>query len=72
MKVVTKEEEEEEGEGTETEKKNKTVVVGVKLDTQSRELLTWALFNLVVSGDRLIALHVILSSNGVPHSLPKF
>ncbi|KAM0946367.1 putative protein kinase RLK-Pelle-RLCK-VI family [Dioscorea sansibarensis] len=68
MKVVTKEEEDEEEEEEESEKKkwNKTVVVAVKLDTQSRELLTWALFNLAVSGDRLIALHVIQSSNDGP------
>ncbi|KAE9446520.1 hypothetical protein C3L33_21594, partial [Rhododendron williamsianum] len=37
----------------------KTVVVGVKLDSPSRELLTWALVKVAQSGDRVIALHVL-------------
>lgn len=41
----------------------KTVVVGVKLDSPSRELLTWALVKVAQSGDRVIALHV-LGDNG--------
>ncbi|KAK9292146.1 hypothetical protein L1049_020105 [Liquidambar formosana] len=36
-----------------------TVVVGVNLDPQSRELLTWALVKVAQSGDRVIALHVL-------------
>ncbi|XP_043722080.1 uncharacterized protein LOC122669387 [Telopea speciosissima] len=36
-----------------------TVVVGVKLDAESRELLTWALVKVAQSGDRVIALHVL-------------
>lgn len=36
-----------------------TVVVGVKLDSQSRELLTWALVKVAQPGDRVIALHVL-------------
>ncbi|KAK6140501.1 hypothetical protein DH2020_025756 [Rehmannia glutinosa] len=36
------------------------VVVGVKLDSRSRELLTWALVKVAQSGDRVIALHVDL------------
>ncbi|GLT77925.1 hypothetical protein SLA2020_494790 [Shorea laevis] len=36
-----------------------TVVVGVKLDSQSRELLTWALVKVAQPGDSVIALHVI-------------
>ena len=40
-----------------------TVVVGVKLDSQSRELLTWALVKVAQPGDRVIALHV-LGHNG--------
>ncbi|KAA8547077.1 hypothetical protein F0562_003506 [Nyssa sinensis] len=36
-----------------------TVVVGVKLDSKSRELLTWALVKVAHSGDRVIALHVL-------------
>ncbi|XP_042040454.1 probable receptor-like serine/threonine-protein kinase At5g57670 [Salvia splendens] len=37
----------------------RTVVVGVKLDSYSRELLTWALVNVAHAGDRVIALHVL-------------
>lgn len=40
------------------------VVVGVKLDSQSRELLTWALVKVAQPGDRVIALHV-LSNNEI-------
>lgn len=42
----------------------RTVVVGVKLDAQSRELLTWALVKVAQPGDRVIALHV-LNNNGM-------
>ena len=42
----------------------RTVVVGVKLDSYSRELLTWALVKVAHAGDRVIALHV-LKNNGV-------
>lgn len=38
---------------------NRTVVVGVKLDGASRELLTWALVKVAQPGDRVIALHVL-------------
>ncbi|KAK6792130.1 hypothetical protein RDI58_011211 [Solanum bulbocastanum] len=38
---------------------NKTVVVGMKLDGASRELLTWALVKVAQPGDRVIALHVL-------------
>ncbi|KAL8166137.1 hypothetical protein V2J09_007636 [Rumex salicifolius] len=46
-----------------------TVVVGVKLDSLSKELLTWSLVKVAKPGDRVIALHVmgnneILDSNG--------
>nr|DAD39801.1 TPA_asm: hypothetical protein HUJ06_014124 [Nelumbo nucifera] len=37
----------------------RTVVVGVKLDQQSRELLTWSLVKVAQPGDRVIALHVL-------------
>lgn len=40
-----------------------TVVVGVKLDSPSRELLTWALVKVAQPGDCVIALHV-LGNNG--------
>ncbi|XWS25078.1 hypothetical protein CRYUN_Cryun27aG0040200 [Craigia yunnanensis] len=36
-----------------------TVVVGVKLDSPSRELLTWALVKVAQPGDSMIALHVL-------------
>lgn len=41
----------------------RTVVVGVKLDMHSRELLTWALVKVAQPGDTVIALHV-LANNG--------
>ncbi|XP_042514532.1 serine/threonine-protein kinase PAK 6-like [Macadamia integrifolia] len=37
----------------------RTVLVGVKLDAESRELLTWALVKIAQPGDRVIALHVL-------------
>lgn len=37
----------------------KKVLVGVKLDHRSRELLTWALVKVAESGDVVIALHVL-------------
>ncbi|KAK9111495.1 hypothetical protein Scep_019014 [Stephania cephalantha] len=43
-----------------------TVVVGLKLDKQSRELLTWALVNAANPGDRVVAVHVIDSSGESP------
>ncbi|KAL0535791.1 hypothetical protein IC582_024716 [Cucumis melo] len=41
------------------------VVVGVKMDSHSRELLTWALVKVAQPGDSVIALHV-LDSAAVP------
>ncbi|KAJ9704119.1 hypothetical protein PVL29_005419 [Vitis rotundifolia] len=35
------------------------VVVGVKLDQRSKELLTWALVKVAQSGDRVVAVHVL-------------
>ncbi|KAJ6807301.1 receptor protein kinase TMK1 [Iris pallida] len=37
----------------------RTVVVGVKMDPESKELLTWALVQVARPGDRVVALHVI-------------
>ncbi|KAG1363599.1 mitogen-activated protein kinase kinase kinase 5 [Cocos nucifera] len=48
------EKEEEVGEG-------KTMVVGVKTEAQSRELLTWALVKVAAPGDRVVAIHVLTS-----------
>ncbi|XP_050363713.1 LOW QUALITY PROTEIN: protein kinase STUNTED [Argentina anserina] len=39
--------------------KGRSVVVGVKLDSKSRELLTWALVKVAESGDSVIAIHVL-------------
>uniref|UniRef100_A0A1D1XSR4 Receptor-like cytosolic serine/threonine-protein kinase RBK2 n=1 Tax=Anthurium amnicola TaxID=1678845 RepID=A0A1D1XSR4_9ARAE len=47
-----------EGEGVEN---GKTVVVGVRMDAQSRELLTWALVKVAEPGDRVVALHILPS-----------
>ncbi|CAL9120252.1 unnamed protein product [Musa textilis] len=41
----------------------KTVVVGIRMDSQSRELLTWALVKATAPGDRVLALHVLSSSS---------
>jgi len=40
------------------------VLVGVKLDPRSRELLTWALVKVAEPGDLVIALHVLDSITG--------
>lgn len=37
----------------------RTVVVGVNLDSPSRELLTWALVKVAQPGDLVVALHVL-------------
>lgn len=42
----------------------KVVVVGVKLDKQSTQLLTWTLMKIAQPGDRVIALHVLQASSG--------
>ncbi|XP_074307976.1 protein kinase STUNTED-like [Silene latifolia] len=40
----------------------RTVVVAVRLDQQSKQLLTWALVKVAQPGDRVLALHVLHSS----------
>ncbi|KAJ6774170.1 hypothetical protein OIU79_017574 [Salix purpurea] len=42
-----------------TDSGDSTVIVGVKLDSVSRELLTWALVKVALPGDTVIALHVL-------------
>lgn len=37
----------------------KTVVVAVRMDSQSKELLTWALVKVAETGDKVVALHVL-------------
>lgn len=57
-----KEEEEEEKKERKKEKEDgegKTVVVGMKMDAESRELLTWALVKVASPGDRVVAIHVL-------------
>ncbi|XP_051124461.1 protein kinase STUNTED-like [Andrographis paniculata] len=49
-------------EGVDDGSGGRTVVVGVKLDSHSRELLTWALVKVAQSGDRVVALHVLDSN----------
>nr|XP_009404967.1 PREDICTED: probable receptor-like serine/threonine-protein kinase At5g57670 [Musa acuminata subsp. malaccensis] len=56
---VEEEPKEKTGEGGE----GKTVVVGIRMDSQSRELLTWALVKATAPGDRVLALHVLSSSS---------
>lgn len=46
----------------EREREGKTVVVGVRMDQQSRELLTWALVKHALPGDRVVALHIATTS----------
>lgn len=41
------------------------VLVGVKLDPRSRELLTWALVKVAEPGDLVIALHVLDTVTGL-------
>lgn len=43
----------------------RTVVVAVKLDSRSKELLTWALVKVALPGHQVIALHVLDSSTGL-------
>ncbi|KAE9603951.1 putative protein kinase RLK-Pelle-RLCK-VI family [Lupinus albus] len=43
----------------------RTVVVGVKLDSYSNELLTWALAKVAQPGDTVVALHVLVNSETV-------
>lgn len=44
------------------EKKGRTLVVGVKLATASREVLTWTLMKVARPGDHIIAVHAVTSS----------
>lgn len=57
----------EEGEKT----AGKTLVVGMKMDGRSSELLTWALVNAANAGDRVIAMHVIRSAAKGPETFQK-
>ncbi|XP_066335109.1 protein kinase STUNTED-like isoform X1 [Miscanthus floridulus] len=43
---------------------SRTVVVGIRRDASSRELLTWALVKVANAGDRVVALHVATAADG--------
>lgn len=53
-----------EGDGGGCGGEGKVVVVGVKFDAESRELLTWALVKVAEPGDRIVALHVLDTITG--------
>ncbi|WOL12898.1 putative serine/threonine-protein kinase roco5 [Canna indica] len=55
VELQKKKKESEDGQG-------KTVVVGIKMDAESRELLTWSLVKIADAGDRVVALHVLPST----------
>ncbi|KAF5208150.1 Receptor-like kinase lip2 [Thalictrum thalictroides] len=48
-----------------SESGGRTVVVGLKLDSQSKELLTWALVKVAEPGDQVFALHILNNSEVV-------
>ncbi|ONK73287.1 uncharacterized protein A4U43_C04F29360 [Asparagus officinalis] len=53
------------------EREGKAIVVGVRMDQQSKELLTWALVKIAHPGDQVIALHILpSSSSSIPASDP--
>lgn len=51
------------------EKKKKIVLVGIRVDSHSRELLNWAIVKVAEPGDQVVAVHV---SQGCTHSLIPF
>ncbi|KAL5714591.1 hypothetical protein ACHQM5_016529 [Ranunculus cassubicifolius] len=50
---------------TQVGSKSNTIVVGMKLDQESKEVLTWALVKVAQPGDSVIALHVLDNSEGL-------
>ncbi|KAL5730540.1 methionine--tRNA ligase [Ranunculus cassubicifolius] len=58
LRISRKSEEENEGNGDD----GRTVVVGLKLDSQSKELLIWALVKVANPGDQVIAVNVLNDS----------
>lgn len=44
-------------------REGKTIMLGIRTDSKSRELLTWTLVNVAISGDRVVAVHVRRLSN---------
>lgn len=53
------------GETAEGEGGGATVLVGVKFDGVSKELLTWALVKVAQPGDHVIALHILDTATGI-------
>ena len=51
-----------------TEKRN--VLVGIRIDGQSRDLLSWALVKVAEPGDCVVAVHVTRSSGKAFHYFP--
>ena len=45
------------------EEEGRTIMVGVRMGSQSGQLLTWALVKVAASGDQVIAIYVFLSSS---------
>lgn len=60
LKMKVEGEVEGEGEGG-----GATVLVGVKFDGESKELLTWALVKVAQPGDQIIALHILNTATGM-------
>jgi hypothetical protein len=42
---------------------NRFVLVGIRIDSQSRQLLNWAIVKLAQPGDCVIAVHVVKTKN---------
>ncbi|XWS44668.1 hypothetical protein CRYUN_Cryun15aG0067500 [Craigia yunnanensis] len=53
------------GETAEGEAGGATVLVGVKFDGVSKELLTWAMVKVAQPGDHIIALHILDTATGI-------
>lgn len=62
LKTEGKKEEPEAVEDEGRKGSGRTVMVGVRLDDQSNQLLTWSLSNVTETGDRVVALHVLSKS----------
>lgn len=46
----------------EMKKKHKNVLVGIRIDSHSRDLLSWALVKVAEPGDCVVAIHVCRNS----------
>lgn len=50
--------------------KRKNIVVGIKIDGHSRELLNWALVKVAETGDHVVAIHVCSDSDSTSKNKP--